>query len=262
VKDPELTSLLMKRRKEIGKFELLESNDNYGSFARIFGTEALSDTERDPGNLSQYHFNVLDVDTVEIDLYMEYESGIFYPLRRPRSQVNGISTFDRLVKSLKKRDQECGHTLKCRTTLLQAFDATTLSLAFASELESYITSVEKLIGYASKTSIQLRFFQEGAGEANRILHNLTRESLLSHHNGPKIAELPISPSTKVIGTLEDGNWFVAVYDKYTYSILHLSNKDRVVASTENGSFATCRELSFFTFGKADVSLRPVCQHCF
>ena len=259
VKDPELTSLLTRRRKEIGKFVLLESCENHGSFARIFGNEALADGRQDPGNLSQYHFVVLD-DRVVVNLYMEFESGIFFPFREGRSQQKKFSTFHRLVASLKKRDQECGHVLRCRTLLLQAFDATVTTVASQSS-ELYRASVLKLIGYSSKVSISLRFFTSGIGEANDILHDLTKESLLSQSFGPKVAELPISGSTVSIDSLEVGDWFIVEYDKYTSSIVHLSNKDRNLVLPGEELSTTYRELTFYTFGISDVRADCIATPC-
>lgn len=259
VKDPELTSLLTRRRKEIGKFVLLESCENHGSFARIFGNEALADGRQDPGNLSQYHFVVLD-DRVVVNLYMEFESGIFFPFREGRSQQKKFSIFHRLVASLKKRDQECGHVLRCRTLLLQAFDATVTTVASQSS-ELYRASVLKLIGYSSKVSISLRFFTSGIGEANDILHDLTKESLLSQSFGPKVAELPISGSTVSIDSLEVGDWFIVEYDKYTSSIVHLSNKDRNLVLPGEELSTTYRELTFYTFGISDVRADCIATPC-
>ena len=251
VKDPELTSLLMRRRKEIGKFALLESCDTHGSFARIYHNETLTDARHDPGNLSQYHFAVLE-DKVVVDFYMECESGIFFPFRGGRSHQNRVSTFHRLVTSLKKRDQECGHALRCRTLLLQAFDVSRTTVVSESYSELYRASVQKLIGYSSKVSISLRFFHCGIGKSNSILHNLTKESLLLQSIGPKVAELPIPSAKPMTDSLEVGNWFIVEYDKYTASIVHLSTEDMIVAAPENESSTSYRELTFYTFGISDV----------
>ena len=116
----------------------------------------------------------------------------------------------------------------------------------------YCASVLKLLGYSSKVSTLLRFFRGDVGHANNFLHNLTKESLLSQSFGPKVTELPISSTIPLADSLEVGNWFIVEYDKYTSSIVHLSNKDTEVAVPGTESASSCRELTFYTFGISDV----------
>jgi hypothetical protein len=254
VKDPELTPLLMKRRKEIGGFFLLESSDKSSFFVRLFDNETrTAGLVQDPGNMAQYQFAVLE-DKVVVDFYMESESGVFSSFRTIRAQQINQSKFHRLVRSLKKRDQECGHALRCRTTLLQAFSTTELSFSEEDKSLTYLSSVQRLLGYTSKVVLRLRFFHPGSGEANSILQALTRDTLLSQSFGPKVAELPISTMEWVVQTLDDGYWFVVEYDKYTSSIVHLSNHSKSHdLDKEYGRSLTYREMTFFTFCVSDVS---------
>jgi hypothetical protein len=254
VKDVELAPLLMKRRKEIGQFLLLESDNASGFFARLFENEAsTSGSDENPGNMAQYHFSILE-DKVVVDFYMECESGIFFPFRQLQLQEEKPSMFHRLVRSLKRRDQECGHALKCRTALLEAFSNGDRSLNTQLISSRYLSSIQRLLGYASKVVLRLRFFQFGHDDANVTLYGLTRDSLLSQSFGPKVAELPIPSAELVAGNLDDGLWFIVEYDKYTSSFVHFSNSNKSQVSHNDGNASTYRELNLYTFSISDVRL--------
>ena len=68
VKDAELIPLLMKRRKEIGKFFLLESSDDRAFFAKLFESDTC-DEAKDPGNLAQYQLGIME-DKVIVDFHV------------------------------------------------------------------------------------------------------------------------------------------------------------------------------------------------
>jgi hypothetical protein len=248
VKDAELMPLLMKRRKEIGKFLLLESSDDRALFAKLYESDT-SDKVKDPGNLAQYQLAVLE-DKVVVDFHMESEGGAFFPFRLLKSGQPD-SKFHLLVRSLKTRDQECGHALRCRTTLLRALNEKTMSEIEETAL-SHLSCVQRLLDYASKVSLRLRFFHSGSGAANDILQSLTKDMLLSQSFGPKVAQLPI-PTDATIEDLDPGSWFVVEYDKDTMSIVHLSLHERSEVSQKDGCGFTYRELTFFTISVSDVS---------
>lgn len=255
VKDPELLPLLMKRRKEIGQFFLMDSSDDRALFARLFREDGSKDEDRDPGNLAQYQLAV-HKDKVVVDLHMESEGGTFFPFRQVRSKRR-MAQFHLLVRSLKIRDQECGHALRCRTTLLRSLDerqsATTEE---TNPTESHASCVQQLLAYASRTSIRLRFFHEGSGAANTILQSLTVDMMLSQTLGPRVAKLSIQPETGV-EDMAPGDWFIIQYnDKETVSIVHLSQNGENDVSTVDGRSSAYRILTFFTFGISDVS-RPL-----
>ena len=270
VKDPELLPLLMKRRKEIGRYLLLDSNIDRALFARLFsegtvgvGAEDRKEEEsvisgaepKDPGNLAQYQLAVLE-DKVVVDLYMECEGGTFFPLRQVRSGRQ-VTQFHLLVRSLKTRDQECGHALRCRTTLLRTLDESKrLSGDEGPAADSHLSCVQRLLPYASKASFPLRFFHSGSGAANSILQSLTNEMLLSQSFGARVAKLPIDPGAVIEG-LEPGDWFIVEFDRETSSIMHLSQHNKSAVSPVDGRGSTYRELTFFTIGITDVSWNRV-----
>jgi len=240
VKDPELVPLLMRRRTEIGHFLLLDSSDNHAMFAKLIQSNAAGD-ERDPGDLVQYQLVLMD-DKVVVDLHMESNGGEFLS-DRPTDGKSNNSKFHTLARILKRRDQECGRALQCRTSLLKVFDGETVF---------QLSSVQRLLAYASRIAIRLRYFHHGCRAANDALRTLTKEMFLGNSFGAKVAKLAIDPNAK-LSDMDEGDWFLIEHDNHTMSIAHLSctNKDEV--SLEDGKGLTYRELTFFTIGVSDVS---------
>jgi hypothetical protein len=249
VKDPELLPLLMKRRTEIGDFLLLESSDDHALFAKLVRENNTQDELSDPGNLVQYQIAILS-DKVVIDLHMESEGGQFFPFRSIKDDVVRASTskFHRMGWILKKRDQECGRALRCRTNLLRVLD----DLAVESEVDgTQLFCVEKLLPYASSTCLRLRFFHPGSGAANSVLRSLTEVLLLSGSSGWKVAKLSINAETD-IEDLGPGDWFLVEFDRHTISLVHLSWIEKSEVSQEDGGGLTYREVTFLTIGISDV----------
>jgi len=241
VKASELFPLLMRRRAEIGGFHLLDWTDNYACFAKLLpGNEWSRDSG--PGDLVQYQVAILEEKLV-VDLHMESASSEF--LLRSPGNIDSNSNFNRVARILKKRDQECGRALKCRTSLLKVFGD--------SATEVHVSCVQRLLAYASRTSIRLRFFHEGSGSANRELRSLTEESLLSNAFGVKVAKLNIDSSLQVTDLDRGGDWFIVEYDKQTMSLTHLSSKNIEGSKPGEDGSLTFRELTFFTISIGDVS---------
>ena len=269
IRDPQLLPLLMKRRKEIGRFYLLESSDDRALFARLYREECSTngdsdDDARDPGTFAQYHMAVHE-DKVVVDLHMEIESGVLFPFRQRPNRLK--EQFHLLVRSLKIRDTECSQALRCRTTLLQSLDErgpTETTILKTTPAESHLSCVQRLLAYASRMSVRLRFFHNGSGCANTILQSMTIDMMLSHSLRPRIAKLTINTET-VIDDMNPGDWFVVEYDdKETISIVHLSQNGETDVSAEDGRASAYKVLTFFTFGISDVSLKSkpfTCNRC-
>jgi hypothetical protein len=250
VKDPELLPLIMKRRKEIGNFHLLELTDSLCIFARLNSPGEIED-ENNPGDFVQYQLSVSD-EKVVVDLYVEFEGGVFFPSRKRKDRPESPK-FHNLVKGLKIRDQECGHALQCRTRLLQAFEDCRKP-DYNELAEIYHGCVQKLLPYASSNILRLRFFRPGSDDANDILLSLTEDMLLSQSLGAKVTKLPITAEL-LMDDLDPGEWFLVEYDRHTSSMVHLSFRDKNDASPDRDSEDSLifRELTFYTFGIPDVS---------
>lgn len=245
VKDPELFPLLMRRRTEIGSFLLLDYRDDYALFAKIIPSSELERQRSGPGDLVQYQLAILE-DKVVVNLHMESASSEFFP-SRPRER-GGLNNFHKVARSLRKRDQECGKALQCRTSLLKVFDV-------EHEAEINLSCVQRLLAYASSVSMRLRFFHQlqqesvacGSHVANSLLCSLTEESLLAGSSGARVAKLRVSVSSgaETVASLEEGEWFVIEYDKQTISLAHLSSEEKSDVSQDGKEF-TYRELTFHT----------------
>jgi hypothetical protein len=259
IKDPELLPLLMKRRIEIGNFLVLDSSDNHALFAKLVREDMGPVESNDPGDLVQYQLAILSGRRVVVDLHMESESGEFFPFRPIQDDLvrQSKSKFHKMVRTLKKRDQECGRALRCRTTLLRVLSEE-IPVTNSPE-ESQLFCVEKLLPYASSATLRLRFFHTGCGAANSILQSLTGQLLLSGTSTAKVARLPIDADAD-IGELGPGDWFLVEFDRQTISFVHLAgNEKNNVPQTDGQDFAY-RELSFLTIGISDVRMQIFLSH--
>ncbi|KAL3923663.1 MAG: hypothetical protein SGILL_001528, partial [Bacillariaceae sp.] len=239
IMDPELLSLLTKRRIEIGGFRLLETIDDYALFAKLVPTGT---NDASPDDLVQYQIAVLD-DRVRIDLHMESEGGIFNPYREGSEEAR---QFRRMVNTIRRRDQECGRALRSRTNLLQNFISATSTERYD---ENHRSSVNRILAYSSRVTRRLRFFTS-AGGANDILMQLTSELILSESSGEVKSERLDIASDEIIREQEPGIWFLQLYDRQTMSIVHLSLIDQVVRTDD--TVHTFRDLTFFTNGVSDL----------
>lgn len=235
VKDPELIPLVMRRRKEIGKFFLLEANKDYALFAKLKSAEG----RIAPGDQVQYELSVQE-NKVTVRLHMEGECGLFSPLG-PVESMNVKSKFRHMVRSLRTREQECSQALRCRTTLLSLFGDSGNN---AAEDEPITTCIRRLLEYGSSTSCALRFFRSGNKSADEILQSLTRETILSNNGigGIRVASVPI-------GQWDNSNCFLFEHDKQTISIVHLASE----SSTLEEQLSPARNLVFHTVSIFDVS---------
>lgn len=248
VNDPELLPLLMRRRTEIGNFLLLESSDNHALFAKLSPEDYSQNNSSDPGDLVQYQLVIL-ADKVVVDFHMESEGGRFFPFRNESrgQEQNHTSRFSKMMKTLKKRDQECGRALRSRTSLLRVFDK-----FMEDEIaeESHLTSVERLLAYSSQVSVHLRYF--GTNEcANSILESLTIDLLLSLSKA-KVAKLVVDSDSMIEGL--QGFWFLIEFDKQTISITNFASTESLVLQ-KDGTDSPFREVTFFTIGISDLYSR-------
>ena len=254
VKDPELLPLIMKRRTEIGAFILLESCDDHALFAKL-----VPSTRNTTDDLIQYQIAIL-ADRVVIDLHMESTCGDFFPFRPIEHRGDQrIPQFYKYLQSLRKRDQECGRALRCRTALLKLFNEGEHNDAEFNEDETELACVRRLVPYANKVVRKLRFFGQGAGSTNDILMSLSEQALLSSSFGVRVARLSIDPG-ETINEMSLGAWFLAEFDRHTIGIIHYSLLDLEEAIDEeeekNEELFTYRQLTIFTVCISDLySLR-------
>ena len=237
VYDAELLPLLMKRRTEIGKFFLLDSSEKHSFFAKIAYDSP--DDNRGAGDLVQYKMQVVH-EKVVVDLHMESESATF---------VNNVDSetrekkFHRLVRRLKKRDQDCARALQSRRHLLNPLAER--NEAMVDPNESQQSCVERLLQYSSKIVVGLRFFTRTNHTANRILYNLTEATFLSQSLGARTTALTeVDSGTLGIGP---GSWFLAEHNRETLSFIHLSLEDH--AGPNHQVF---RHVTLFTVGIGDL----------
>lgn len=244
VKDPELLPLLVRRRIEIGGFVLLQSSDRHVLLAKLRSRrkpdELVGKDVEDPGVLFQYQLAVKD-DRVVVDLHMESEGGEFASLWRVHGQ-QGTAMFDEMVRSLKRKDQDCAQALQSRTRLRMVFE----NDAADSELS---LSVKRLLEYATHSTLPLRFFRVGGGSANDALRLLTHDTLVANSFGARVAKLPAS-SVFQSDQSDSVDWFVIEFDSETLSIVSLSSVDRIEVLDEGPR--VFRDLNFFTFTTGDV----------
>lgn len=245
VKDPELLPLVMKRRTEIGRFRLMQSDESSAIFAKVV-PEKVHDV---PGDLIQYQIAILP-DKVVVDLHMESECGLFFPFGLARSETK---RFNGMVHVLRRRDQECGRALRSRTNLLKVLQQN--PQANSDEVndieEPHKTSVERMLQYSSSVTRKMRFFHPSAGVANTVLFQIIESLLLSGALGVGAAKLSIHPGER-IKDQDEGAWFVIQFDRYTMSIVHLSMVDIRRDEHEDSEGQTYRNLTFFTSGISDL----------
>jgi hypothetical protein len=242
--DPELLPLLMKRRLEIGQFRLLDSKPNSAIFAKLVEEKAINVAA---GDLLQYQI-AISADKVVIDLHMESESGVFSPFLMSRNTDN---RFDRMVKVIRRRDQECGRALRSRTNLLrvlQSGDNGTLK-DLNTPVESHCISARRILAYSSAVSRKLRFFNLTDSPANDLLCQMTEDLLLSEPFGARAAKLAIA-SGELMEEEGPGLWFVVQFDRETMSLVRLSLIDK--QEENNSRIQTYRNLTFFTSSISDL----------
>jgi hypothetical protein len=238
IMDPELLSLLTKRRIEIGRFRLLESKDDFALFAKLVPTGT---SEASPDDLVQYQIAVLD-DRVQINLHMESEGGVFNPYCNGSEEAR---QFGRMLNTVRRRDQECGRALRSRTNLLQIFQSKSQNM---DNNEDQRSSVNRILAYSSRVTRRLRFFTSSG--ANDVLMHLTSQLILSQSVDVNCERLDIAPD-EIIREQEPGKWFLQLYNlQQIMSIVHLSLVDQVVDVNENS--CTFRDLTFFTNGVSDL----------
>lgn len=256
VKDPELLPLIIKRRSEIGNFLLLESSDDHALFAKLVPPSARGINE----DLVQYQI-AIRTDRVVIDLHMESTCGYFFPFRTIRdgeepdfgtdSIESTYQMFYKLMRTLKRRDQECGRALSCRTALLKVFQEAGDRGASNGDDDAELLCVQRLLPYANKVTRKLRSFMNAAS-ATDVLRSLSEDMLLLFDSSTvRVARIPINSDDNV-GGMGSGSWFIIRFDRHTMSIVHHSLLDQEEPGREDMPPFAYRELTFFTIGTSDL----------
>jgi hypothetical protein len=247
VNDPELLDLLMRRRSEIGDFYLLHSTETYAHFAKDISVGSGKKTQNplEDVYLVEYQIQMKGGGKKPmVNMYVEKEVGHF-STDAARGITEHLTRAHRLFVRVKRRDQECSVALRSRTNLLSLFSADVQPQSSEEQLKN----VERLLGYASHHSRDLRFFQK-CDAANSELEKLTVHLMLSDHLSNDIVKLDISTSLSV-GNQVAGFWFFIKFDRHTLSFVHLPLTEKVKDEGTGGEFAF-RQLSFFTFGISDL----------
>ena len=206
---------------------------------------------RGPGDLVQYQLSVLP-DKVVVDLHMESEGGEFFSPTKRRAD----SRFAKMIKSLKKRDQECGKALKSRTNLLRTLDTQLLAPREWLDEESQSVSAQRLLAYASRSVVDLRHFQPTSGPVNTILESLTMHTILTWNVRVNVGRI-LQEQRFTTREVEDGKWFIAEYDRHTISLIHYASVDGPSSNTSEGLSFNTRQVNFFTVSVSDVSFPRV-----
>ena len=243
VKDPELMDLLMRRRREIGKFFLLHSTATYAVFAKDISVETgkVTANPSDDVHLVIYQIELRGDDRQPIvKMHVEKEVGRF--------ATDGVMEYmtraHKLCMRVKRFDQECSVALRSRTNLLGLFP----DVGLASPPEQRLKEdVGRLLAYSYRHSRELRFFGNFPA-ANKELERLTVD-LISDQLAGDIVKLNIDPSL-MIGSQNAGHWFFIRFDRHTLSFVHLPLIEKT--KEESDLPYAYRELTFFTFGISDL----------
>jgi hypothetical protein len=246
--NPELLALLTKRRNEVGKFWFLHSSDSYSLFAKLVTddggklatadfTDKVSDSASSELYQVQYQIAVVS-GSIVIDMHVEREQGVFF------SQSAHKTQFHELFHRVRVRDQECGRALGSRTSLLSLLSNDSL----AGDQRS---NVQRMLKYASRVSRKIRFFHSGAAVANKILEELTTQTMLSSALNIQVKRLPLSADV-VVSDIDNGIWFLIRFDGHTMGFAHLASSERQERATDTEPSFMFRELTFFSIGVSDL----------
>ena len=245
--NPELLSLLTKRRNEVGMFWFLHSSDTYSLFAKLVsddgGKLVTSDFSKASDSTSselyqvQYQIAVIS-GSVVIDMHVEREQGVFF------TKSTQTTRFHELFERVRVHDQECGRALSSRTSLLSL-------LGSNDSVGDQRANVERLLKYASRLSRKLRFFHSGAAVANKLLEELTVQHMLSSFSNIQVKQLPLDAGT-IASDVDNGIWFLIRFDGHTMGFAHLASSERQERASENQSSFMFRELIFFSIGISDL----------
>jgi hypothetical protein len=240
--NPELLSLLTKRRNEVGKFWFLHSSDTYSLFAKLVtddGERLMTADFTKPTDLVQVQYQIAVISgSIVIDMHVEREQGVFFT--KSEQAIRFHELFDRV----RVRDQECGRALSSRTSLLALLND-------GNPASDQQANVERLLKYASRLSRDLRFFHSTAASANMVLEELTTQFMLSNPSKIQVKRLPIDVDA-TMGDVDSGTWFLIKFDGHTMGFAHLGSSDREERTSDSQPSFIYRELTFFSIGMSDL----------
>ena len=255
VRDPELLTLLHRRRSEIGKFFLLESTETGASFAKFIGNTVSAHTagiDRPPMAFVQYTVGFLKGTSFpSVEMHVEKPTGIFLDEGAPTDQSDSAKS-QRIFDRVRRRDQECSLALNSRTALLGLFDNDTTITQFAAQQH-----IERVLAYAKRQSKQLRVFASDFVQGNMLLEKMTGVFLVDSHDQVRALKLN-DLSGKTLLSMPLGDWFLVHLSDDTTSIWHLPQLTQTPTGKGDsdgdglGTHSSERPLSFFTFAISDL----------
>jgi len=230
--DPELLPLIVKRRSQFDHFCPIVVSSTYIILVK-FAVDDSGDLY-----LVQYIVERL-ADKVIVSILMDYQKGDF---SKAFSHLNISSTnsmYLELREGLMERDKKSTRALRSRRNLLNLIDNESNPLG---SIANYSDDVDRLLLYASKFIIKLRFYDEKSEEANKNLEELTVNFMLSGSLND-VTEIPV-------GNIESfptpGKWFLIRIDSNILSIVHFSFHQSISED------AACREVTFFTVATTNL----------
>ena len=230
-REPDLFNLIAKRRCHFDKFIPLYLDDKHTILVK-FNTHA-----RNSPSLIQYNLFMLN-DRERASILMELDPGTFLLTLAPQFEQNCTSFFSLYSSQVRERDEKCARVLQSRRNLLNILECKEDSIE-----STYVSDLDRLLLYASKTTQKLRFFHPAFKEANSALEKLTVEFVTSNILPANVCSIDIDEN-RVIFNMPLGKWFLVKYDSDTLSILHFPIMD--LEGKDVHADEQYRELTLFT----------------
>ena len=252
--DPDILSLLVRRRIEIEHFWLIDSSPSHALLIKYVNYDQKDEKAvTTEGNQNQIYLmkNELHLDSHRISIHLDIEIAdkAFLFHMGKKEELSMLNHFSNESKIL---DEKCGNALQSRRRLLNMF-APHMSKIYSSKFQQH--DVQLLLPYSSRLEIKLRFFHSSANAANFILDNLTSNFLLSleKRSNKKIVKLGIGSSQSMDVIMDKGMWYLIEHNASVHSIVYFP-----ITSMENipgDSFilndakekSIYREMKVFTF---------------
>ena len=186
--DPELFSLLVKRRLEDKFYPIMETLSH--TIMVKFIVDSL-------GILSLLQYSVHTVgNNVVVKLLTDHDKGDFSnAFQKMGIHIDSpLTSFEGISQRLKKVDQQYAESLQSRRNLLSLFNDNIEDCK--GESARHADDVKILLPYAEEFIIPLRFFNECSAKANDILEDLTLKFIMSGSLGKDVVELSVKSSEK------------------------------------------------------------------
>jgi len=256
--DPNLLSLLIRRRMEIANYWIIELSSAYALLAKykeVFlddDGQSMNESKRVQLCLIQCQLYV-DSTQIYVQLHMEIPGNSFSNLEG--NDYNFESRFDvmSIFNNIKHLDDKCADALRSRRRLINLFDPE-ITDVYLPQFQQH--DVQLLLPYCSRLSIDLRFFSSDAERANSILSDLTYNFLLSFRKNEvnQVVKLGVSFNTNTYESLGEGVWFLLRHNESTHSFIQFPDgwKSELKSDDSERDHHVYQEAIFFTFTIDDL----------